>query len=289
MAPLGFDASNLSLYPWVSVCITQFFYIWLFPTLWATSKTFQSALERERILSLLKPALKVHACKTIFLKKLEEAKLRACLVKHLWLLWNKPSGAMWVHVGHSMTQALSVLLTGYQKNPSKTVTGVQARQFGLAQNTWAELLRVLVRLACLMHYYGLSNSKLYMLFTARMDLAIRAMQGRYPYAIKGRLSFSKAIEELVASPSFDLWVWNISCYPVNCTMLCPLYRVWEHSASALNLRLLTSLPASIQTSVLLIACYSRMHKCKFIELRGQCLVSYERMLQHVGAEPSMVV
>ena len=116
--------------------------------------------------------------------------------------------------------------------------------------------------------------------------AIREMQSRYPYAMKGQL-FSKAIHDLVASPSYDIWVWNITCYPVNCSMLMPLYRVWEYSGSRLGPRCLCTLPTSIQDSVLLIACYRRPHNCKFFDLRGQCFVAYERMQQHIRAAPSV--
>jgi hypothetical protein len=85
--------------------------------------------------------------------------------------------------------------------------------------------------------------------------ATRVMVCRYP-PFNGRLSFSKAIEELVASPRFDLWVWNISCYhPVDSTKLGAI-------------RIISGSATCNKPNHLLIVCYSRMHKCKFLVLRG---------------------
>jgi hypothetical protein len=106
--------------------------------------------------------------------------------------------------------------------------------------------------------------------------ATRVMVCRYP-PFNGRLSFSKAIEELVASPRFDLWVWNISCYhPVDSTKLGAI-------------RIISGSATCNKPNHLLIVCYSRMHKCKFLVLRGQCLVSCERMVQQVGAAPTPLI
>jgi hypothetical protein len=81
------DATNLSKYPWIQVCLKEFFMLWLCPILFVTSKSFQAAMANEKIAEQWRIMRRAKACATAFLLAWQRSKLKVLMIKHMWAVW----------------------------------------------------------------------------------------------------------------------------------------------------------------------------------------------------------
>lgn len=236
-----------------------------------TSKAVNDIMKNEGCAKQFRLAMQVRGVAATFKSRMEESRFQASCVKHLWLLWKKPTDT-------PVSKALGVILRGLPTGTtsSKKMSLEDAKNIGLHKDKWCIMLKTLIKLACWMHYFGMQHTTLYMIFMARMDTALLVMSKKYPFSLHKKLRFSLCVESMVRRKvPMSLVVWNIdsslSVYPELKTLL----SVWCYCASNTEcLYLFDSLPKSIRTCAVVLLCFSDLAKRNSIQLTERQVLSY---------------
>jgi hypothetical protein len=250
------DATNLEAYPWISICMLTYGYLWIIPLLKATSKGFASILSTPHVQKDLRVAIKMKGIANVFLSKSQQLQLKQMLCKHLWMIWHKPDKSI---ASNKLADVIKTFMKGFR---FCTISETRATSFGLSDLSWTVSLKLVVRLAIWMHYYGLNETMLYTLFMTRMDIGWKKIQRMYPYNIKNRPCFSGYIEQIIQKGDVSLWIWTINSYPVDCYLYRDMAKLWFFAQKNTYYEIISSLPKVIQASLALMSIYSQLSKSR---------------------------
>lgn len=250
------DITNLEAYPFVSVCIDTMAFWWLLPLLSTVSKGLRSSLNTSAYKRAALKALKVRVACKLFALKGEQLKLKMSVIKHLWVLWNKPGNK-----DDEVSSAMATMLQALQATKHfNRICKEQATFLGLSLLGWDPLFAIVIRLAIWMHHFGMQNTTLYMVFIARMDLLFIELARSYPYVSKQQPRFSKYIEQIISKDSHKIWIWSVVEHPRGCAVYDEMHSLWAHAKRGVHQMYFNQLPPFIQNVIALLAAYQVFYK-----------------------------
>ena len=265
----------MEAYPFVSVCMDTMALWWLVPLLSTVSKGLRDSLNTVAYKKASLVALKVRVACKLFAMKGEQFKLKMCIIKHLWVLWNKPGNK-----GDDISSAMATMLQTIQATKLfQRISKEQAKILGLSLLGWDPLFDIVVRLAIWMNHFGMKHTTLYTVFIARMDLLFIQLATLYPYSAKLTPRFSKYIEQIIAKDSHKIWVWSVVEHPRGCAVYDEMRSLWAHGKRGLHQAHFQRLTPFIQNLIALIAAYQVFHKKK-----GTAMTAKLLRLDHIYRE-----
>jgi hypothetical protein len=250
------DITNVPVECWVDHCLLHFGMWWLVPTLIITSRYFRQCLDNSLYRKLSKTCIKTKASIFVFKSRIQGKILKNIVRKQCWILWTIPCR-------NNATVKLGLLDGLYNTNTlHKGITRSDCSIFGLSQSSYNNAFKLITRIAVWMYYYNMSNTELYKLFVTRMDIAFYNLKKIYPYNVSSDVSFSKYIENVIRSGSAGSWLHSYNGYPYTDRHFTKLCEIWNYGSSEQYLRIINSLPKSIQ--------YTMMYLCTISQLSNGC-------------------
>lgn len=257
------DATNLARYPWVQTCLDTYMMVWLYPVLSLTSESFRNAMKTEKLCHRWRVIKRAKTCATSFLLALQRFNFKTRFILHAL--------AVWPHVSRdNMNNVLREMLALFEKKPPSKATHKCIRGLGLCQNRGTVLLKLLIRIACLMIHFGMKDTTLYYVFMTRIDLYLYDI--RQENNIFKPITFRKAIEHLHANAhSFSLWVWNLHQTPVYVSddPVWELFQLWS-MGSRNHINFIQTLPVYYQQCLLFFQCYINLHGSNGNSITAKC-------------------
>lgn len=257
------DATNLAKYPWVQTCLDTYMMVWLYPVLSLTSASFRNAMKTEQLCHRWRVIKRAKTCATSFLLALQRFNFKTRFILHMW--------AVWPHVSRdNMNNVLREMLALFEKKPMSQATHHCIQALGLCQNRGTVLLKLLIRIACLMIHFGMKDTTLYEVFMTRIDLYLYDI--RQDNNIFKPISFKRAIQYLEANTySFSLWVWNLHQTPVYVSddPVWELFQLWSMGSRS-HIKFVKRLPWYYQQCLIFFQCYINLHGSNGSSITGKC-------------------
>lgn len=202
----------------------------------------------------------------MFRKKFEEVQAKQALLKHMW--------SMWPHqvTNHALHSVWLNLVIDYQKHkPKISANNFHLKYLGLTDLAGVMLIKLLLRYSCWMIHFGMEQSTMFQLFLTRMDVYVCSIRPK-----ESTITFSSAVRDITHDKDqFMLWIWNIRHTPVNVmhTPVWQLMGVWRQHRK--HSRLFESLSLSVQSMLLMMACFTNLYgcRCNCVTLKAQTSVS----------------
>lgn len=237
--------------------------VWLYPVLLLTSKSFHSAMKTEQLTHRWRIIKRAKNCATFFLLAWQRTHFKTCFKGHML--------AVWPHLTRDdMNHTLRNMLALFKEKPPSKATQGHIQVLGLCQNRGAVLLKLLIRMACLMIHFGMEHTSLYDVFITRIDLYLYAI--RRNNNIFKPIGFRRAIGHLQANPhSFSLWLWNLHQTPVYVSddPVWELFQLWSMGSRS-HMKFVQTLPAYYQQCLFVLQCYIDMHGSNGSTMSGKC-------------------